>query len=71
MKTKDVWFFISLLGLLIFNWPFLEIFRKEVVTYLFVLWGIFVILAALAAVTDRDRKIGNAARKPDPADTEK
>ena len=71
MKTKDVWFFISLLGLLIFNWPFLEIFRKEVVTYLFVLWGIFVILAALAAVTDRDRKIGNAARKSDPADTEK
>jgi hypothetical protein len=47
MRHKERWLFVSALGLLIFNWPFLDIFGKEIPFYLFVLWSLFIILLAL------------------------
>jgi len=49
--------FVSILGLVIFNWPLLEIFRDEIVHYLFLLWAVFIIL--LAFITRR----GDAAKR--------
>lgn len=48
MKNTEIWVFIFILGLLFLNWPVLEIFRIEVVGYLFVFWAIFIGLIAFA-----------------------
>jgi hypothetical protein len=48
---KEIWPFVSILGLVIFNWPLLEIFREEIAYYLFLLWAVFIIL--LAFITRR------------------
>lgn len=49
MKNTEIWIFIFILGLLGLNWPFLEIFRTEVTTYLFVFWLVFIGLVAFAS----------------------
>jgi hypothetical protein len=43
---KEIWPFVSILGLVIFNWPLLEIFREEIASYLYLLWAVFIILLA-------------------------
>lgn len=49
MKNTEIWIFIFILGLLFLNWPVLEIFRIEVVSYLFIFWAVFIGLIAFAA----------------------
>ncbi|MCL5061977.1 MAG: hypothetical protein M1443_02045 [Nitrospirae bacterium] len=56
MKNTEIWLFIFILGLLGLNWPLLEIFRIEVVTYLFVFWALFIILVAFATFRSEDKK---------------
>ena len=58
MMKNEIWLLISLLGLLIFNWPFLAIFKKDVASYLFIGWGIFIILAAIVSLRDKDAEGG-------------
>gem|GEM_PF-1061428 len=47
VKTLEVLIFIFILGFLCFNWPLLEIFRSNVVSYLAVSWLLFIISVAL------------------------
>lgn len=49
MKNTEIWVFIFSLGLLSLNWPFLEIFYTNEVSYLFVAWILLIVLVALAA----------------------
>ncbi len=57
MRNKEIWLFIALASLFLFNWPFLEMFRQSVVAYLFGVWGLFILLAGvLAGREDADRK---------------
>jgi len=49
MKDAEIWVFIFSLGLLSLNWPFLEIFYTNEVSYLFVTWILLIVLVALAA----------------------
>jgi hypothetical protein len=44
MNTKELWLFLFLLGTLLFNWPFLSIFRLSLPFYLFGLWGVFILV---------------------------
>lgn len=57
MKDSDIWTFISMLGLLAFNWPFLEIFRERPVAYLFFAWAALIGIAVLiSSANDGDER---------------
>ena len=43
MGNKELWFFLFLCGVLLFNWPFLEIFDLSLPFYLFGVWGALII----------------------------
>lgn len=47
MGNKELWFFIFFFGVLLFNWPFLEIFDLSLPYYLFVVWGAFIIVVGM------------------------
>jgi len=59
MKNTEIWVFIFILGLLFLNWPVLEIFRIEVVRYLFVFWAIFIGLIAFATYKTKKLESGS------------
>ncbi len=43
MSNKEIWFFLFFFGVLLFNWPLLEVFDLSLPYYLFVIWGVFII----------------------------
>ena len=47
MNSKEIWFFLFLIGTLLFNWPFLVIFGLSLPYYLFGAWGIFIVVISL------------------------
>jgi hypothetical protein len=47
MNGKERWAFLFLLGLLLFNWPFLEIFANALPYYLFGCWGLYILVVKL------------------------
>jgi uncharacterized membrane protein len=47
---RDIWIFLFILGLLLFCWPFLTIFRDSMASYLFAAWAAFIVLMYLATV---------------------
>jgi len=52
---RDVWFFLFFIGILLFGWPLMSIFRSGLATYLFVIWLLFIVLIYLATkVTERE-----------------
>ena len=52
---KDVWVFIFSLGLLLFGWPLLSIFRRNPALYLFAAWAAFVgIIYVVSSFTGRE-----------------
>lgn len=59
MRNAEISLFLFLVGLLGVNWPLLEIFNTEAVTYLMAFWLVFIIAVALAAHLP-----GNGALKP-------
>ncbi|HSB31972.1 MAG TPA: hypothetical protein VLD55_10240 [Candidatus Sulfobium mesophilum] len=44
MSNKEIWFFLFFFGVLLFNWPFLEVFALSLPYYLFIIWGVFIIV---------------------------
>lgn len=44
MGNKELWFSLFFFGVLLFNWPFLEIFDLSLPQYLFIVWGAFIIV---------------------------
>ncbi|MGD0884554.1 MAG: hypothetical protein ABSA46_06710 [Thermodesulfovibrionales bacterium] len=58
MRNPEIWVFIFVLGLLGLNWPLLEIFRIEVVSYLFFFWLLLIILVAVATHKKRPGERG-------------
>ncbi len=47
MGNKELWFFLFFFGVLLFNWPFLEIFDLSLPYYLFIIWGVFIIVVGV------------------------
>ncbi len=47
---RDIWIFLFSIGLLLFNWPLLSIFKYSMATYLFVIWLLFIILILVASI---------------------
>ncbi len=56
MKNTEIWLFIFVLGLLGLNWPLLEIFHTDEVTYLFVFWLLFILLVAYGAFKAEEKR---------------
>jgi hypothetical protein len=48
MNSKELWPFLFLIGIFLFNWPFLAIFGLSLPEYLFGVWGIFIILIGVS-----------------------
>ena len=48
---RDIWVFLFILGLLLFGWPLVTIFRDNLAAYLFVAWAGFILLIYIATVT--------------------
>jgi len=46
---RDVWILLLVIGLLVFNWPIMSIFKDDLATYLFVIWFIFIALIFVAS----------------------
>ena len=46
---RDIWIFLFGMGMLLFGWPFLLIFKNNLILYLFVAWIIFIGLIYLAS----------------------
>ncbi len=44
---RDVWIFLFLLGLVVFNWPFISIFRENFTIYPFVVWFLLILAIIL------------------------
>jgi len=48
MDSKELWLFLFLIGILLFNWPLLVIFGLSLPYYLFGVWGIFIIVIGIS-----------------------
>ncbi len=42
MNNRELWPFLFILGTLLFNWPFLDMFSLSLPSYLFVVWALFI-----------------------------
>jgi hypothetical protein len=51
MRDGERWIFLFVLGLLVFNWPFLTIFEDSHPVALFACWGIFIAVVAVFSLT--------------------
>lgn len=47
MGNKELWFFLFFCGVLLLNWPFLEIFDLSLPYYLFGVWGALIIVLGM------------------------
>lgn len=46
---QDIWIFLFCIGVLLFGWPFLSIFNDNLISYLFIVWFLFIGLIFLAS----------------------
>lgn len=60
MNNRELWPFLFAIGVLLFNWPFLNIFSLYLPYYLFGIWGLFIISVGLFISTlSKSRKKKN------------
>ncbi len=41
---RDIWYFVFALGVVLYTWPVLSIFRDSMPAYLFISWLVFIVL---------------------------
>lgn len=54
MHSKELWPFIFLLGLLVFNYPVMDLVKMALPFYLYAAWALLILVIGLL-VTIRDR----------------
>jgi hypothetical protein len=54
MYSKELWPFLFLLGLLIFNYPIMDLIKATLPYYLYATWALFILIIGFLA-TMRDR----------------
>lgn len=60
MNNKEFWFFLFSLGVLMFNWPFLDIFNMILPYYFFGAWALFILVVFAVADGEKGEKDRNA-----------
>ena len=56
---RDVWLFLFFVGILLFNWPFIHIFEKNLPAYVFSIWFALICLVFLFSALIEDDEGGN------------
>jgi hypothetical protein len=56
---RDIWIFLFFLGSILFGGPFLRIFHRSLVYYLFIAWFVFIGLLFLASISSERGDGGN------------
>ena len=56
MNSKELLPFLFLIGMLLFNWPLLDIFSISLPYYLFGVWGLFIVVVGILITLIRRRK---------------
>jgi hypothetical protein len=56
--SRDIWIFLFALGVILFNWPLMSIFRYGISRYLFLAWFIFIALIFIATIYKRNKNNG-------------
>jgi hypothetical protein len=41
---RDIWYFIFALGVILFTWPILSIFKDSLPAYFFIIWLVYIII---------------------------
>ena len=47
---RDVWIFLLALGVVLFTWPIMSIFKDSLAIYLFVIWLVFILLILVTSI---------------------
>ena len=47
---NEIWVFIFILGLIIFGWPIISIFKENLYIYFFLIWPVFIALIYFSSV---------------------
>ncbi len=58
MNSRELLPFLFLIGMLLFNWPLLDIFGMSLPYYLFGAWGLFIIVVGLLITVTRKENKG-------------
>jgi hypothetical protein len=53
---KEVWPFLFFLGFLFFNWPFIDLFKAYLPYYIFMVWGLFILVMGLLISFSQKKK---------------
>jgi len=56
MNSKELLPFLFLIGMLLFNWPLLDIFSISLPYYLFGVWGLFIVVVGILITLIRRRE---------------
>ncbi len=61
MNNRELWPFLFVVGTLLFNWPFLDVFAHYLPYYLFGAWGLLIVglgvFISRASKTDKQNHI--------------
>jgi Ca2+/Na+ antiporter len=50
IMRRDVWIFLFAIGVMMFTWPIMSIFRDGLPVYLFVIWLVFILLIFITSI---------------------
>ena len=57
MHSKELWFFLFMVGLMAFNYPIMDLVKVPLPYYLYAMWALFIlIIGALVTMRDRGEK---------------
>jgi hypothetical protein len=60
MNNKEFWIFLFCFGVLLFNWPFLDIFNMVLPLYFLGVWGLFIlVVSVVVTISERRGKDGD------------
>jgi len=55
---KDIWIFLFVIGVILFNWPIIGIFKFDLAKYLFPAWFVFIALIFFVTIYSKKWKNG-------------
>lgn len=56
---KEGWVFIFILGMVLFNWPFISIFRENFTIYPFIVWLCLIVVIFITTLLPETRNRGD------------
>lgn len=55
MTRSEIWVFLFAIGVMLFSWPIMSIFKDNLIPYLFIVWFLFIAIVAVTSIfSERD-----------------